>query len=316
MFNLARETATEENSDLAPHEQQERLQALIRAAAKSAPRFPDFIDQLAKQQVSLVCKLTRKGRVSSIHYVFQSDFEIKASALGDAFTWTGLQRKLGVEYVQIRDFKLLSSLAKSADPASTRSKTTLNEQALLARFEQLELLEKQILDKLEHLPSIDLNEVTRTIESMSNDELQRVDEAVLRLETVLDSIQVDIDERAGRTPSEDLGQSGISPGLEEELRHSLTQIRSLCQRAFSDTNKSLHRVEYASNKMRQESFWLAFVSALIAAFVSALVTGLWMTQEMEKSIESNRQALVQELEKNAAEDPLRIYFQRLMDNMP
>ena len=314
MLNSVRETTIEENTHLDLDVIQETLRERIRVAAKAAPRFPDFIEQLSQQHITLICKLTRKGRVSSIHYAFQTESQIKASALGEAFTWTGLQRKLGVEYVQIRDFKLLSSLAQTATPTSAKSKTarsSVHDNELLQRLEQLETLEKQILVKLDNQQAVDLEEMARKIEALSADELQRVDDAIVRLEELANVIHTN-----EHNEVQGVQADAVPEGADEELRHTLTQIRGLCQRALSDTNKSLHRVELAANKMRQESFWLAFVSALIAAFVAALLTGLWMTQEMEKTMESNRQSMIQELEQKAEDDPFRAYFQKLMDDMP
>ena len=104
--------------------------------------------------------------------------------------------------------------------------------------------------------------------------------------------------------------------LEADIYSHLAQIRAICQRSLVESNKSVQRMEAAATKMRQEAFWLAVVAALIVGLVSSLLTGMWLTQETEKSLEANQKAVIEHLEKKEAEDPLRNYFQKLMDNIP
>jgi hypothetical protein len=275
----------------------DKLRDLIRDIAGVYPRFPDFVARLSEQHVELQCNLTRSGRVSSISYVYASNLQYKASALGEEFTWTGLQRKLGIEYVKIRDFQLLTSFAVPAEknPNKAKMAAAIDDKALLNRLDQVEALEKQILAQISH------------------DELQRVDEAVQKLEEIASAFSESAphnDESRAQTASQ------APQRLNEELHYSLGQIRGICQRALAESNKSIQRVDMAASKMRQESFWLALVAALIVGLVSSLITGLWVSRETEKRLEANQKALIQQLEKNAENDPLRAYFQKLMDKMP
>ena len=306
-------------------ERHEYLRERIRTAVRNNPRFPDFIAQLKDDDVVFACRLTRKGRVSSISYSYQSDLQIKASALGDEFTWTGLQRKLGMEYVQIRDFELLESL-KETPPSSAKKQasgkaTAEYEAALMTRLERVEALEQQLIERLDDLQEESAVEIDHAplnhVVQQAKDELQRVDEAVLRLEQLAANLQqYTTDETARSGPGHSPPISDDLVHLEQEVRHQLTQIKGISQQAISDSNRAMQRVEFAANKMRQESFWLACVTALIAAFASALLTGLWINQETQKSLENNQQTFFEQLDQRDADDPLRAYFQKIMDNMP
>ena len=326
MSDLARDVSQDPVSAFdAIEERHEHLRARIRSAARNNPRFPDFIAQLKNDDVVFACRLTRKGRVSSISYSYQSDLQIKASALGDEFTWTGLQRKLGLEYVQIRDFELLESLKEASPPSvkkQTGGKSTVEyEAALVSRLERVEALEQQLLERLESLqdePSIEIDQAPLSeVVQQAKDELQRVDEAVLRLEQLAANLEQYREDAATRSdPVHSLPASDDLAHLEQDVRHQLTQIKGISQQAISDSNRAMQRVEFAANKMRQESFWLACVTALIAAFASALLTGLWINQETQKSLENNKQTFFEQLDQRDADDPLRAYFQKIMDNMP
>ncbi len=309
------------------------LRELIRSTAMTYPCFPEFIAKLSKEGVEFVCRLTQTGRISAIAFETQFAGEIKASILGSEFTWTGLQRKLGIEYVKIRDFHLLASHARSAERAVKHKKSrtgNADNNELLGALARIESLEERILSLLDEQQRLGLNQKSMHSESlpsqgMSNvqdimnetrDDIQRVDNAVRRIEAFAQELSKEglVSVRASR--QHEPHRSELPEHLREELRFHLEQIKSVSQNTLVTTNKLLQRTEAAVSRMRQESFWLAFVVALTAGLVSALVTGLWVAQETEKRFQAQQQALVQHLDETAQNDPLRIYFQKLMDSLP
>ena len=284
----------------------EELRNVIRTTAKNFLRFPDFVEQLSEQQVQFACHLTRNGRISSISYIAPSGITVKASSLGDEFTWTGLQRKLGVEYVKIRDFELLASYEQETTSTMAKRALANNDTVLLHRIDQLESLEKQILSKLDEQSDKD----AVVLLPDASEDLHRVDEAVNKLEEIASALAESKKVESSRS------KVAEPANLEADIYSHLAQIRAICQRSLVESNKSVQRMEAAATKMRQEAFWLAVVAALIVGLFSSLLTGMWLTQETEKSLEANHQAVIEHLEKREAEDPLRSYFQKLMDEIP
>ncbi len=310
------------------------LRELIRSTAMRHPRFPDFIAKLSEEGVEFVCRLTQTGRISAIGFNTSFAGEIKASVLGREFTWTGLQRKLGIEYIKIRDFHLLSSCARPMVRTNKHKNdraSSANNNELLSALARIESLEERILSLLDEQQHVDLSQMSMCIERLSSqgmtdfqnmvtetrDDLQRVDDAVRRIEAITQRLNKE-NSAAVKLSQQDTrySDSEASEYLNEELCHHLEQIKNVSQHTLVTTNKLLQRAEAAVSKMRQESFWLAFVVALTAGLVSALVTGLWLTQETEKRFQAQQQALVQHIDESAQSDPLRIYFQKLMDSLP
>lgn len=79
-----------------------RLQKLIHDAAAGGPTATEFVERLLVHAVRLVAQTSRSGRVSGVSYDYEGHV-VKGSALGPAYTWSGLQKRLGVTYVRQRD---------------------------------------------------------------------------------------------------------------------------------------------------------------------------------------------------------------------
>jgi hypothetical protein len=96
-----------------------------------------------------------------------------------------------------------------------------------------------------------------------------------------------------------------------KLAESVDRLTNSAYQALGQAQKSIQSVEMASSRLRAESLWMSVVSATIAALVTGIVIGTWATQEMSQT----RQEIMSFLEKQTADDPLRTYFNKLMEKM-
>ena len=256
-----------------------QLREAIRSTAIDCPRFPDFVNKLAEQKIGFVCHLTKSGRVTGISFDTAYAGVIKASSLGREFTWTGLQRKLGIEYVKIRDFEQLSlcaNLGEKPTKINAKSSSLAANNDLLSGVARIEALENKILALLDAQQHVDLNKISADIELLTEqtpsnfqhvvtetrDELKRVDEAVKRIET----LAVTLNHSEKHSEGESLYKPAEfkpldTSNVDEALARNLSQIKGLCQSALTESNKVVQRAEASVTKIRQESFWLAFVAA-------------------------------------------------------
>jgi len=85
-----------------------RLRDSIRTAAAGSPTMADFVDRLALVGVDVCIKTDRKGRVRGLNYVIGSE-GFRGTELGREFSFTGLQKYLGVTYASDRsaDFDII-----------------------------------------------------------------------------------------------------------------------------------------------------------------------------------------------------------------
>lgn len=92
------------------------LQALINNAAEGNPSVSDFFLRLDAAGVSVSVNIAKTRRISGISYLF-GDKLVRGSELGKAYTWTGIQKQLGVQYDEVRDFAALEK--KRCEPVIT-----------------------------------------------------------------------------------------------------------------------------------------------------------------------------------------------------
>ena len=83
-----------------------QLQALVDVAAKRNPTMSQFISRLHCTGVGVMPHIQSTGRVQGISFEINGA-AFKGSSLGKAYSFNGLQKKLGVSYDKKRDFKAL-----------------------------------------------------------------------------------------------------------------------------------------------------------------------------------------------------------------
>lgn len=102
-----------------------RLQTVIHDAAVGGPTATEFVERLLSHGVRLIAQTSRSGRVSGVSYEYE-EHVVKGSGLGPAYTWSGVQKRLGVTYVRQRDQAALEgrlnppeSTAQPSNPVGT-----------------------------------------------------------------------------------------------------------------------------------------------------------------------------------------------------
>jgi hypothetical protein len=93
-----------------------RLQDLVDRAASGRPPMSAFIARLEAAGVEVVPRVAQSGHVSGVTYRLEGT-SFRGSALGRAYSWRGLQERLGVEYRPERD---LAAVRAAAERAATR----------------------------------------------------------------------------------------------------------------------------------------------------------------------------------------------------
>jgi hypothetical protein len=88
-----------------------RLQEHLAIAARDQPTMGEFAERLAAQGVALRVQVASTGRVSGISFQLD-EVAFKGSDLGRAYSWKGLQEKLGVSYEASRDLSTLQELSQ------------------------------------------------------------------------------------------------------------------------------------------------------------------------------------------------------------
>ena len=94
-------SVTESTSPLQLH-----LQALINNAAEGGPSVSDFLLRLDASGVNISVNIAKTRRISGISYAFGGTL-VRGNDLGKAYSWTGIQKHLGVSYDDARDFAVL-----------------------------------------------------------------------------------------------------------------------------------------------------------------------------------------------------------------
>jgi len=108
-----------------------QLQVLVDVAAKRNPTMSQFINRLHRTGVGVMPHIQSTGRVQGISFEINGA-AFKGSSLGKAYSFNGLQNKLGVSYEAKRDFKALEEAVSGGKKKE------------LARVERLEREHKEI----------------------------------------------------------------------------------------------------------------------------------------------------------------------------
>lgn len=344
-----------------------RLQALIRDAAAGGPSVTEFCERLLAQGARLIAQTSRSGRVSGVSYDYEGHL-VKGSVLGPAYTWSGVQKKLGVTYVRQRDQAALEG--KLEAPARDETDGGAGPQAPLP----LDLSAGTAptpppseADDAVGAPDAagapaetgrPADDAPRAVESWAAWAAALEQEGAEghmapQAGTEGQTATADADAAVPAPPS----QAGIQPepsaqwqalvGAMEELRD---QIRALEARigearpapasaaepspagglfgglqeseqiaemtaAARQARQAAQQATDAVTRAKQESLWLSVTSAAIAGLVAALVVGLWVSQTVSQQAQEARQAIIEHLDKQAAEDPLRQYFERIVKKL-
>lgn len=101
-------SVTESTSPLQLH-----LQALINNAAEGGPSVSDFLLRLDASGVNISVNIAKTRRISGISYAFGGTL-VRGNELGKAYSWTGIQKHLGVSYDDARDFAVLEKKRSEA----------------------------------------------------------------------------------------------------------------------------------------------------------------------------------------------------------
>lgn len=103
-----------------------QLQQSINRCCADRPTFPEFVDRLHSQNISVRIKPTPVGELG-ISYKL-GEFAASGTSLGRAYTFAGLQRRLGVSYQPQRDnpdlHRLLGEEFSPLDCASVNSQVS------------------------------------------------------------------------------------------------------------------------------------------------------------------------------------------------
>jgi relaxase-like protein len=94
----------------------EALQRAVREAASDRPDVTTFVERLQARGIEVLPNVASTGRVTGISYLAQG-YTFKGSTLGSAFSWRGIQERLGVVYEAERDLPALLA-ARTRVPAS------------------------------------------------------------------------------------------------------------------------------------------------------------------------------------------------------
>jgi hypothetical protein len=92
--------------------EKEQIKYVIRQATQGRPTMTEFLRRIHEQGLSARPNIARNGRVSGISYRLDQ-VAVKGSQLGRSFTWTGLQRSLGVRYDRQRDAAALETARRA-----------------------------------------------------------------------------------------------------------------------------------------------------------------------------------------------------------
>jgi len=106
--------------------EKEQIKYVIRQAAQGRPTMTEFLGRIREQGLSARPNIARNGRVSGISYRLDQ-VAVKGSQLGRSFTWTGLQRSLGVRYDRQRDAAALevarrATIGRDVEPRRGRGR--------------------------------------------------------------------------------------------------------------------------------------------------------------------------------------------------
>ncbi len=115
-----------------------RLQDLLDRAAADRPTMTAFLERLRGAGVEVAARVATTGHVSGISYGLEGT-SLRGSALGRAYSWRGLQERLGVDYRPERDLDAVRAAA-GASPAAQRDSSPWSPASLEALQKELRAL--------------------------------------------------------------------------------------------------------------------------------------------------------------------------------
>ena len=115
-----------------------RLQDLLDRAAADGPTMSQFLARLEGAGVEVVPRVAKTGHVSGISYRLDG-VAFRGSALGRAYSWLGIQQRLGVDYRPERDLSAVRRATERTDLDRTPGETS----KLWSR-KSLEALQKEL----------------------------------------------------------------------------------------------------------------------------------------------------------------------------
>ena len=93
-----------------------RLLEHLKIAARDRPTMGEFAERLEAQGVAVRVHVASTGRVSGISFELDG-VAVKGSDVGRAYSWQGLQQRLGLSYEEGRDLPVLQALSRGQDRA-------------------------------------------------------------------------------------------------------------------------------------------------------------------------------------------------------
>lgn len=333
-----------------------QLRDIIHAAAADTPQMPVFLERLNSHGAQLLAHMSKSGRVTGVNYVYLGQ-QIKASTLGTEYTWSGLQRKLGVQYIQQRDNPLLAVEAMTGDGATgadvgdyaaLQSSLPLDDEASPVRSTASVLAREAASNhEVASAPTAAAPD-TRAVDSdASASRSASVAERAIEAPLVEDDLTESPDDGVEPVYNEFAADEAFAeseewvaspPQSEFATRSSDTDAAALMdalQRAVSalereqasrasgsDSAALVHLVDQTRlmvldarqevARARQESWRLAVTSAAVAGLVAALVVGLWMGQRADRAVARAMSGVVDHIDQQIAQDPVRAYFDKLV----
>ena len=100
-----------------------RLQDLLGRAAAGGPTMSQFLARLEGAGVEVVPRVAKTGHVSGISYRLDG-VAFRGSALGRAYSWRGVQERLGVDHRPERDLPAVRKAAERAEVARSPGDTS------------------------------------------------------------------------------------------------------------------------------------------------------------------------------------------------
>lgn len=319
----------------------------IRTAAQSNPAMPEFFRRLNDCGVAAVVHFGRNGRVRDFFYLHQG-VAITPSKLGGEFTWSGLQKKLGVKFDRrlhqnalengpdaagAEDMSASPNAAQHLPVDSDVMKDELIVEKLSEKLNDLKGLETRMLEIFERMRDQQTRDIQSDLErlrtasvrgladefaKLRDEELAALSAAVAPLGESLDRLRADMQSILDRVQSERgaLQESVVDASkVSRELVSAAQKMGESTAGARGEPSRSAQSVDTAVRRLGQESLWLALSAALISGLLAALLTGLWVARDVEDQVTQARTQIIEHLDKQAAEDPLRNYFNRLMEKI-
>lgn len=333
------------------------LRDIIHDAAADHPQLPVFLERLNSHGAQLLAHMSKSGRVTGVNYVYLGQ-QIKASTLGTEYTWSGLQRKLGVHYIQQRDNPLLAveamigegaTGADFVDYAALQASLPLDDEAVAPLRSSVSgpAREEEAVHAVATAPTPASPDARPSDTASSAARPGAVAERAVEVPLVEDDFAelpddgvepIDDDfapDEAFAESEEWVASPPQSKFAAPSMHMDTTAVMDALQRAVSalereqasrpsggDAAALAQLVDQARlmvldarqevARARQESWRLAVTSAAIAGLVAALAVGLWMGQRSDRAVARAMSSVIDHIDQQAAQDPVRAYFDKLV----